>query len=34
VGNPDAETNLVPEAAPGRRSNFESISQFKRHEHL
>ena len=32
VRNPDAEANLVPEAAPGCRQSSEGVAQFKGHE--
>ena len=32
VRNADAETNVVPEAAPGRRRGSDGVTQFKRHE--
>jgi hypothetical protein len=33
VRNADAETNLVPKAAPGIRQSPDGITHFKRHEH-
>jgi hypothetical protein len=33
VRNADAETNLVPEAAPGRRQSSDCVTHFKRHEY-